>query len=311
MTEQRSAGHAPNRPTATVAPAVVALGGGHGLAASLRAARSYASSVIGIVSVGDDGGSSGRLRAEHGIAAPGDIRRCVSALARKDSLLSRSLEYRFDEGDLTGHPVGNLLLTGLAKACGDFQEAIDELCRLVDADGSLFPATSVPVRLIADADEGTISGQVTIERATHIRNLRFDPPDPPVHHGAAKAVEQADQVIIGPGSLYTSVLASAVVPRLQNALETTAAQRVFVANVANERGLARGFGLVEHLDALRDHGVVVDAVIADTGSPRVALEDVPVIWADVAATDRWGHDPAKLAAALVAANGERSPSVGL
>ncbi len=288
----------PPEPTAIVGPAVVALGGGHGLAASLRAARTYARSVTGIVSVGDDGGSSGRLRAELGVAAPGDVRRCVSALARHDSLLSRSLEYRFVEGGLTGHPVGNLLLTGLAKACGDFQKAIEELCRLVDADGSLYPATSVPVRLIADADEGTITGQVTIERATNIRNLRFDPADPPVNPAAADAVLRADQIVVGPGSLFTSVLASAVVPRLQRALDETGGQRVYVANVANEKGMARGFGLAEHLAALDQHGIDVDLVIADLASPRIAIDSAPVLWADVAAPDGWGHDPAKLGVAL-------------
>ena len=279
----------------------MALGGGHGLAASLRAARTYASSVTGIVSVGDDGGSSGRLRAELGIAAPGDIRRCISALAREDSLFSRSLEYRFDEGGLTGHPVGNLLLTGLAKACGDFQQAIEELCRLVDADGSLFPATAVPIRLIADADEGTITGQVTIERATNIRNLRFDPADPPVAVAAAEAVARADQVIVGPGSLYTSVLACAVVPGIKQALVATEGQRIYVANVANEKGMARGFGLAEHLVALEQHGVSIDLVVADAASPRVEIDSVDVVWADVAAADGWGHDAAKLGAALAAA----------
>jgi uncharacterized cofD-like protein len=288
-------------PSTNEGPAVVALGGGHGLAATLRAARTYAGSVTGIVSVGDDGGSSGRLRTELGIAAPGDIRRCISALARDDSLLCRSLEYRFDDGALTGHPIGNLLLTGMAKAGGDFQQAIEELCRLVDADGSLFPATSVPIRLIADADEGTITGQVTIERATNIRNLRFDPANPPVDEAASKAVASADQVVVGPGSLFTSVLACAVVPELQRALASTTAQRVYVANVANEKGIERGFGLAEHLAALAQHGVEIDLVIADAASPRAVIENWPVIWADVAAADGWGHDPAKLGAALAAA----------
>lgn len=216
-------------------------------------------------------------------------------------MLSRSLEYRFDEGGLTGHPVGNLLLTGLAKACGDFQQAIEELCRLVDADGSLFPATSVPVRLIADADEGTITGQVTIERATNIRNLRFDPAHPPVAVDAADAVAKADQVIVGPGSLYTSVLACAVVPGIQQALAATHGRRIYVANVANEKGMARGFGLAEHLDALEQHGVPIDLVVADAGSPRVEIESIDVVWADVAASDGWGHDATKLGAALAAA----------
>ncbi len=279
-------------------PVVVALGGGHGLAASLRSARTYARELTGIVSVGDDGGSSGRLRAELGIAAPGDVRRCVSALATNSTMLTRSLEYRFAEGPLTGHPIGNLVLAGLVLSSGDFQGAIDELLRLVEADGALYPATTVPVRLLADADEGTITGQVTIERATNIRNLRFDPPAPPIDQRAVTALGRADQVVIGPGSLFTSVLATAVVPGIRDALTATRAQRVFVANVANEKGMARGFGLAAHVDALAEHGVDVDVVVAHATTPTDGVDRVPVHLADVAAADGWGHDPDRLGPAL-------------
>ncbi|MGF1599979.1 MAG: uridine diphosphate-N-acetylglucosamine-binding protein YvcK [Acidimicrobiales bacterium] len=279
-------------------PHVVALGGGHGLAASLRAVSSYAGSVTGVVSVGDDGGSSGRLRNELGVAAPGDVRRCISALAAQDSLLGRALEYRFAEGSLTGHPIGNLLLTGMTLAGGDLQAAIDELCRLVGVKGSIHPATTVPVRLLADSDRGTITGQVTIERATGIHNLRFDPDDPPVADAAVKAVVDADQVVLGPGSLYTSVLATAVVPGIRQALADTAGQRVFVANVANEKGISRGFGLAEHVEAVLDHGVAVDVVLAPSSTPRTVVSGIDVVWEDLAGSDGWSHDPAKLGRAL-------------
>ncbi len=286
-------------------PAVVALGGGHGLAATLRAARRYAGSITGVVSVGDDGGSSGRLRAEFGVAPPGDVRRCISALATTDTLLSRSLEYRFDQGILTGHPVGNLLLAGLTMMSGDFQDAIDELCRLVGAAGAIFPATTVPVQLLADSDQGTLVGQVTIERASGIHNLRFYPIDPPVAESASSAVREADQVVIGPGSLFTSVLAAAVVPGIRAALQESAGQRVFVANVANEKGMARGFGLAEHIDALTDHGVKIDVVVADVSAPPATGVGPTVIRADVAAGDGWGHDPAKLGRVLHQVHRER------
>lgn len=277
---------------------MVALGGGHGLAASLRAARTYAGALTGIVSVGDDGGSSGRLRAELGIAAPGDVRRCISALATNDRLLTRSLEYRFADGALTGHPIGNLVLTGLALASGDFQQAIDELLAVVEAEGALYPATTVPVKLLADSDEGTITGQVTIERATNIRDLRFDPPSPPVDADAVAAVERADQIVIGPGSLFTSVLATAVVPGIRAGLAATRAQRVFVANVANEKGLARGFDLAAHVEALGQHEIEIDVVVADRAT-SVDGVDQEVHQADIAAADGWGHDPLRLGSALL------------
>lgn len=288
-------------------PSVVALGGGHGLAATLRAARSYAKTLTGIVSVGDDGGSSGRLRDDLGMAAPGDLRRCLSALATEESLLVESLEHRFDDGSLQGHPVGNLLLAGLAMVSGDLQSAIDEVGRLVGATGRIFPATQVPVTLIADSDVGTLAGQVTIERAVGIRNLRFDPADPPVSAAAVEAVRTADQVLIGPGSLFTSVLATAVVPAIREALHETRAQRVFIVNVANDRAEAKGFGLVEHLDALAEHDLKIDAVLAPLGSLPEGRAIGPISEADLAAADGWGHDPVKLGAALATLLSERLP----
>lgn len=279
-------------------PRVVALGGGHGLAATLRAARSYAGSLAGVVSIGDDGGSSGRLRHELQVAPPGDVRRCLSALATDDSLLARSLEHRFVEGTLQGHPIGNLLLIGLAKVAGDLQTAIDEVGRLVGAAGRIFPASEVPVTLIADSNRGTLAGQVTIERADGIRNLRFDPADPPTSEAAVRAVREADQVLMGPGSLFTSVLATTVVPGIRQALHDSGAMRVFVANVANEKGDARGFGLAEHVDALLDHGVPVDIVLTTPGSRGSRPLPVPIVEADLASADGWSHDPELLGHAL-------------
>ncbi|MEL6983068.1 MAG: uridine diphosphate-N-acetylglucosamine-binding protein YvcK, partial [Actinomycetota bacterium] len=266
--------------------------------ASLRAARSYAGSLAGVVSLGDDGGSSGRLRNELRVAPPGDLRRCLSALASDESLLVRSLEHRFDEGTLQGHPIGNLLLTGLATVAGDLQDAIDEVGRLVGAAGRIFPASEVPVTLIADSNQGTLAGQVTIERADGIGNLRFDPADPPTSAAAIEAIRSADQLIIGPGSLFTSVLATTVVPGIRQALADSRGTRVFVANVANEKGDARGFGLVEHVDALLAHEVPIDVVLVTPDATVSRPLAVPVVTAELAAADGWSHDPKLLGRAL-------------
>ncbi len=293
-------------------PSVVALGGGHGLAASLKAARHYAAQLTAIVSVGDDGGSSGRLRAEFGVSPPGDIRRCLSALADDRLLLGRSLEYRFEHGELSGHPIGNLLLSGLSLADGNLQQAIDEVGRAVGAVGRVIPATTVPVTLVADSDAGLVTGQVAIERAADIGNLRIDPVDAATPGDAVRAILEADQVVVGPGSLFTSVLAAAVVEDVREALERTSAQRVFVANVADDRAEARGLGLSEHLEALAEHRIPVDLVIADDHpglpltspppSPRTSpgsrVAGVPVVVRPVAADDGWSHDPGRLAEAL-------------
>ena len=279
---------------------IVALGGGHGLAAALRAARLVSDDVVGIVSVADDGGSSGRLRAELGVPALGDIRRCLSAVAAEDSLLARSLEHRFDQGALYGHPIGNLLLAGLTVASGDLEAAVAEVARLVGAEGRILPATSSPVTLVADSDNGTLLGQVTIEDATQIRNLRFNPSRPPASVAAVEAISTADLVVIGPGSLFTSVLACAVVPGLTEAIAATSARRVFVSNIATDRAEARDFDLAAHVGALLDHGVEVDVVLAPLGSGAVdgAARGIPVVEAALAADDGWHHDPKRLADAF-------------
>ncbi len=285
----------------SLAPRVVALGGGHGLASSLQAAQTYASGIVGVVSVADDGGSSGRLRRELGLPAPGDLRRCLSALASEDSLLARSLEHRFDRGPLEGHPLGNLLIAGLASAGADFQAAITEVARLVGAVGTIYPATTESVTLIAESDLGPIRGQVTIERATGIHGLHFDPADPASPAAAVASILDADQIIIGPGSLFTSVLATAVVPEINEALHRTRAQKVFVANVANDRAEAHGFDLVSHINALASHDVPIDVVLADGTSTSGSAQwtaGLPVIMAELAAEDGWGHIPDRLGAAL-------------
>ncbi len=276
---------------------VVALGGGHGLATALSAIRTYASEVDGIVSVADDGGSSGRLRRELGLPAPGDIRRCLTALSGSRSMLARSLEHRFSAGPLEGHALGNLIIAGLADASGDFTAAIAEMERLVDAQGRLHPATAVPVTLMADSDAGTITGQVTIERATGIRNLRFTDGDARANPSAVRAVLQADHVVLGPGSLFTSVLATAIVPEIREAVAASAGRKIFVANVANDRAEARGFGLREHLEALADHGISPDVVIIDHSHERPG-GPFEVVSAAVRGDDGWSHDALALATAL-------------
>ncbi|NNF54379.1 MAG: YvcK family protein [Acidimicrobiales bacterium] len=278
---------------------VVALGGGHGLAAALTAVRTYARNVDGVVSVADDGGSSGRLRRELGLPAPGDIRRCLSALSGSRSMLARSLEHRFQAGPLQGHAVGNLIIAGLADASGDFIAAIAEMERLVDAQGRLHPATTGDVTLMADSDVGEISGQVTIERATGIRNLRFTESTVTANPAAVEAIRRADQVVLGPGSLFTSVLATVIVPEIHAAFEEASGMKIFVANIANDRAEARGFGLLEHLDALAAHGVDPDVVLVDAS--YVGAGSIPhAVTAPLRGPDNWSHDPLALAAALSA-----------
>jgi uncharacterized cofD-like protein len=284
-------------------PAVVAIGGGHGLAATLRASRSYAGSITAIVSVADDGGSSGRLRAAlPAMPAPGDLRRCLSSLAASGSLLGEALEHRFDEGDLDGHALGNLLIAGLAECTGDFVAALDEVGRLVGAVGRVLPAATEPVTLRADRPgSGATVGQVAVQQSGGVERLRIEPPDPAVPDDAVEAILQADQVVIGPGSLYTSVLAAATTPRLRAAIAATAAQRVYVGNLMPQVPETAGYDLAAHVSALRDHGIEIDHVLAHgldgPAGPAGGLR-VPTTVAPLASDDGDVHDPKRLAASL-------------
>ncbi|QXC61716.1 YvcK family protein [Aquihabitans sp. G128] len=298
-------------------PRVVALGGGHGLAASLRAARRYAGDITAVVSVADDGGSSGRLRAAlPDLPAPGDVRRCLSALADDDSPLGQSLEHRFAEGDelLGGHAFGNLLLAALAQQVG-FTAAVEEVGRLVGAAGRVLPATTGPVALegwLAGArpDAARVVGQVAVQNACGVSRLGLVPADAGSPDAVADAILAADQVLVGPGSLFTSVLAAAIVPAVREALAATSATRVYVANLRPQVPETEGFTLSDHVRALAEHHVAVDVVLCRTGlgggrgtaaaGHGTALDGVRVVEAEVADDRGLVHQPERLATALAA-----------
>jgi uncharacterized cofD-like protein len=282
-----------------VGPRVVAIGGGHGTAVTLRAVRQYAATVTAVVSVADDGGSSGRLRELLDVVALGDMRKCLVALASPGSVLARAFERRFEEGELAGHALGNLILAGLVGATGDLVLGIEAAARLLGAAGSVLPATTEPVVLKADAEDGEVAGQVAVSLAGRIRNISLVPSDAAPPPEVSIAVGAADQVVIGPGSLFTSVLAAAAVPEIAAALAATAALRVFVCNLHPQIPETAGYDVGRHVDALADHGVEVDVVLCDTsrgmplGSARSQVVDRPL-----AGPNGLVHDPGRLASAL-------------
>lgn len=242
-------------------PSVVAIGGGHGLAIVLEAMVDRSSSLTAVVSVADDGGSSGRLRRDLGIVAPGDMRRCLAALT-PNGLIRKALEHRFDHGVLAGHPAGNVLLASLLELEPDPVVVMDTLAAMVEARGRVLPATSEPVDLLASAARGTVKGQVAISESGAIHEIRFSPAEPEVPSAVVAAIEHADLIVLGPGSLYTSVLAP-VVPGVAAALRRRQGSLVHVANLAAEPGETEGYGLDEHIEAVLRHGVDPDVVIAD------------------------------------------------
>jgi uncharacterized cofD-like protein len=284
------------------APRVVAVGGGHGTATTLRAARQYASHVTAVVSVADDGGSSGRLRQLLDVVALGDMRKCLVALAHPTSFLAQAFEHRFEDGELAGHALGNLVLLGLVEAAGDLVTAIDEAAFLLGAVGRVLPASTEPVVLKAEADDGEINGQVAVASAGRIRRVSVVPVDASPPPEALEALHLADQVVIGPGSLYTSVLAAAAIRGIAEAIRTTAAQRVYVCNLHPQEPETAGYDVAAHLAALAEHGVEIDAVLWDssTGMALDATANAGVDMVDVplAGSNRFVHDPCKLAEAL-------------
>jgi uncharacterized cofD-like protein len=286
-------------------PHVVALGGGHGLAVTIRAVRRYAGHTTAVVATADDGGSTGRLRSAIDMPAPGDLRRCVEAMAGEPcGPLARALGYRFAGSDVEGHALGNLLLAGLHAVTGDFVAAVDELSRLAGIDpavGRVLPATVDPVVLRAVvAGGGEVTGQVAIARTVGIEGVTVRPADASAPVDVIGALVDADQVVLGPGSLFTSVLAAAVVGGVPEALKRSSGRRVYVCNVRAELGETRGYDVAAHVAALRRHGIEPDVVLAQRGAlPRGDIDsDVEVVEADLVRPNGLAHDPARLGAAL-------------
>ncbi|NMR20917.1 uridine diphosphate-N-acetylglucosamine-binding protein YvcK [Cellulomonas fimi] len=264
-------------------PAVVALGGGHGLSATLSALRLMSERLTAVVTVADDGGSSGRLRSELGVLPPGDLRMALAALC-DDSEWGRTwrdlLQHRFrSSGDLDQHAVGNLLIVALWEQLGDTVTGLDWVGRLLGARGRVLPMAAVPLEIEADVvttvgaeggRERVVRGQSSVAVADgRITQIRLLPPDPPACPEAVAAVESADWVILGPGSWYTSVLPHLLVPELAAALHRTPARRCVTMNLSpEEHGETDGMSAAEHLEVLHRHApdLRIDAVVADPGS---------------------------------------------
>jgi uncharacterized cofD-like protein len=310
---------------------VVAFGGGHGLAAALGAWRRITPDLTAVVTVADDGGSSGRIRREMPVLPPGDLRMALAALTgdgERGRELAALLQHRLGgTGVLAGHPVGNLMLTGLIEMHdGDTVAALDALAGMIGCCGRVLPMADVPLDLIAHVESAdpddpertrTIRGQVAIATTPgHVREILLSPHDPPVNPAVLEAIAAADVVSLGPGSWYTSVLPHLLVPRLRGALVASQAKVVAVLNLVPQPGETDGFSPEEHLTVLQAHlgGVALHTVIADAESVvdrRGLLSAVrecgaELILAPVAeATGSARHDPVRLSAALASVVGVR------
>ncbi len=242
--------HRPPPRLRAVGPRVVALGGGHGLSMVLQAARSYAGEIIGIVTVADDGGSSGRLTSTLDIPPPGDMRRCLLALCPDDGPLTQLFAYRFTDTDVAGHSMGNLILAALHQLSGDFEQALEVAAEMLGAVGGIIPVAPKSLHLTAVIDGEHVDGQAEIAtRPGHIQSLRLVPA-PVANPRAVRAIEAADQIILGPGSLYTSVLSCILVPGVVEAINTAAGRLVYVLNLTTQDGETAGMSGFDHLATL-------------------------------------------------------------
>ncbi len=263
-------------------PRVVACGGGHGLAATLTALRHLTERLTAVVTVADDGGSSGRLRAELGVLPPGDLRMALAALC-DDTAWGRTwagvLQHRFSSaGPLHDHAVGNLLIAALWQQLDDAVAGLDHVGRLLGARGRVLPMSSVPLDIEADVQGAggsptVVRGQAAVATTSRrVLGVRLDPPAPPARPEAVAAVEAADWVVLGPGSWFTSVIPHLLVPDLRTAITATPARRVLVLNLSAPRGESRGLTPAQHVRVLAAHApdLRLDAVLADPRTLRTA-----------------------------------------
>ncbi len=266
VTEQH---HHQNQPD----PNVVVIGGGTGLSVLLRGLKHYTKNITAIVTVADDGGSSGKLRRELGILPPGDFRNCIAAMADDEALMTQLFHYRFRSGQgLEGHSFGNLFITALAEVTGSFERALYESARVLNIQGDILPSTLEDVKLYAELDEGPqtrkVQGESAIPEAKlPIERIYLQPDDPPAFPPAIQAILNADLIVAGPGSLYTSILPNLLIAEIVTAIRASHAQKIYICNVATQPGETDDYSLEDHIQAIDRHTNSIDISLYEANDP--------------------------------------------
>ncbi|MFQ5409029.1 MAG: uridine diphosphate-N-acetylglucosamine-binding protein YvcK [Anaerolineales bacterium] len=313
-------------------PRVVVIGGGTGMATLLRGIKAYTSNITAIVTVADDGGSSGRLRKSLGVIPPGDFRNCLAALADDEALLTQLFRYRFGgDEDVGGHSFGNLFITTMAEVTGSFEQALIEASRVLSIQGRVLPATLQDVRLCAQmrassyAPAVRVEGESAIPEASGwIERVYLDPERPAAYPAAVQAILAADLIVAGPGSLYTSVIPNLLVPEIVAAVKSSAACKVYVCNVATQPGETDGFTVRDHVRVIEEHvganlfpQTLANAVQKGTLPEKLhwVLPDPgangarEILRVDVVDADRpWRHNHERLAKELMRALARNGPA---
>ncbi|HRV70555.1 MAG TPA: YvcK family protein [Thermovirgaceae bacterium] len=257
-------------------PEIVAIGGGTGLSTLLSGLKSYTRNITAIVTVTDEGGSSGRLRGEWGVLPPGDIRNCMVALAENDSSLNRILNFRFDKGELEGHSLGNLILLAATEMTGDFRKAVEELNNLLAIRGKVIPVTTESVTLCGSTGDGRqLRGELNISSCgNRLDSIWLEPGDARAVPETLKAISEADVVILGPGSLFTSIVPNLLFSDIAVALRRCSAPKVYIANLMTQPGETEGMNIIDHVRwIIRISGITPDYLIAsDSPIPYEMLD---------------------------------------
>jgi uncharacterized cofD-like protein len=312
-------------------PRIVTIGGGHGLATLLRGLKTYSYNITAVVTVADDGGSSGRLRRSQGIPPPGDIRNCLAALSNDEALMTQLFQYRFSDGneELEGHPFGNLFISALSEITGSFEEAVVESGRVLAVHGRVLPATLHDVRLVADIQLPQINGEVRIEGESTIpkfpgdvQRVWLEPSNPSAFPQVIQAILAADLIVVGPGSLFTSILPNLLVPDIVSAIQASRALKIYVCNVATQLGETEGYSCEEHIKVINNHvgESIFDIIVVNNSyegnlSPGVEWvksisegdSEYPIYHADlIDKVQPWRHDSEKLAQAIMDLYQERT-----
>jgi len=238
----------------SMGPHVVALGGGTGLSTLLRGLKRYTRNITAVVTVSDEGGSSGRLRQEWGMLPPGDIRNCIVALAEDDNYLNNILNFRFDRGELSGHNLGNLILLAATEIAGDFRAAVEEMNNLLAIRGRVLPVTSEAIQITAELkDQSIVRGELEIScKGSQICRIWLEPSDVAPLPEILEAIEKADILVLGPGSLFTSILPNLLVPDIAEALRTSGKPIIYVANLMTQPGETEGLTFEDHVIWIRN-----------------------------------------------------------
>lgn len=316
-------------------PKIVAIGGGTGLSTLLRGLKHHSGNLTAIVTMADDGGSSGRLRRTLGLPPPGDLRSCLAALSEDEDLLTQLFQYRFLKGEeLDGHSFGNLFIAAISGVTGSFDRGIEEAGRVLGIQGRVLPSTLSNLLLVADKTPELDVQAIRVEGESQIpkvrgqvRRIYLEPGDPPAFPEAVHALLNADLIVIGPGSLYTSVLPNLLVPDIANAIRASRAFRIYVCNVATQAGETDGYDCLAHSRALEEHAGpgLVDLVVANdcmeaavpggaqlVSPPENGAIGLPVYLSDLVDHERpWRHDSFQLAESLIALLEERTGPLDL